>query len=53
MPGFVSWIKTHVGAITAAFAERMLSRDETIETVAGFLLLGGFTLIGSALPVVL
>ena len=46
-------IKMKLGALTAYVAERLPARAEMIETCAGFLLIGGLALIGSALPVVL
>jgi hypothetical protein len=39
-----------IGAVVACLAKRFPSRTETVETVAGALLLGGFALIGCALP---
>jgi len=53
MLGIVSLINERFGAVTAYVAERLPTRAEAIETGAGFLLIGGFALIGSALPVVL
>lgn len=53
MLGIVSLIKVTFSAVTAYVAERLPARTEMIETCAGFLLIGGFALIGSALPVVL
>ncbi len=53
MLGIVSLIKVTFGAATAYVAERLPARAEMIETCAGFLLIGGFALIGSALPIVL
>ena len=53
MLGTVSLIKVAFGALTAYVAERLRARAEMIETCAGFLLIGGFALIGSALPIVL
>ena len=41
-----------LGATIARFADRMTVRTETLETVAGFLLLGGFAAIGCALPMI-
>jgi hypothetical protein len=38
------------GAITAYFSTRFPAKAEAIETAAGFLLIGGFALIGCALP---
>ena len=53
MLGIVSLINVTIGAATAYVAERLPTRADAIETGAGFLLIGGFALIGSALPVVL
>jgi hypothetical protein len=53
MPGIVSLINGMFGAVAAYVAERLSARAEAIETGAGFLLIAGFMLIGSALPVVL
>jgi len=38
------------GTVVAYFAARFPARIEVIETAAGALLLGGFALIGCALP---
>ena len=51
--GIVSLIKVTFGAVTAYVAERLRARANMIETCAGFLLIGGFALIGSALPIIL
>jgi hypothetical protein len=51
--GIVSLINVTVGAATTYVAERLPARAEAIELGAGFLLIGGFALIGSALPVIL
>jgi hypothetical protein len=53
MSGFVSVIRMSFDAVVAFAAERLPAHAETVETFAGFLLIGGFALIGSALPVVL
>jgi hypothetical protein len=53
MSGFVSVIRMSFDAAAVYAAKRLPARVEAIETVAGFLLIGGFALIGSALPVVL
>jgi hypothetical protein len=53
MLGTVSLIKMKCGAAVVYTAERLRPRAETIETCAGFLLIGGLGLIGSALPIVL
>ncbi len=51
--GIVSLINVTIGAVAASIAERLPARAEAIELGAGFLLIGGFALIGSALPAVL
>lgn len=53
MLGIVSFIKMTLDAAAAYAAARLPARDEMIETCAGFFLIGGFALIGSALPIVL
>jgi hypothetical protein len=53
MLGTVSLIKMKCAAVAAYTAARLRPRAEMIETCAGFLLIGGFGLIGSALPIVL
>ena len=39
-----------IGSVAACLAKRFPAHMEAVETAAGFLLLGGFTLIGCALP---
>ena len=41
------------GSTAAYFADRLPRDRETIETCAGFLIIGGLALLGAALPVVL
>ncbi len=41
------------GTALAQVAQRIPARTETLETIAGFMLIGGLALIGSALPVLL
>ena len=53
MFGFVSVIRMSFDSAATYAAEHLPTRTETVETVAGFLLIGGFVLIGSALPAVL
>jgi hypothetical protein len=53
MLGLVSSISVVFGAAAACVAGRFPMRRETIETGAGFLLIGGLALMGSALPAVL
>jgi hypothetical protein len=42
-----------IGTVVACAAKRFPAKTETVETAAGFLLLGGFALIGCALPVMI
>jgi uncharacterized membrane protein len=42
-----------LGTALGWFAERAPIRTETVETAAGFLLIGGFAAIGCALPVMI
>jgi hypothetical protein len=41
-----------LGAAIARLADKVTIRTETMETAAGFLLLGGFAAIGCALPMI-
>jgi hypothetical protein len=41
-----------LGAAVARIADRVAINRETMETVAGLLLLGGFAAIGCALPMI-
>jgi len=49
----ISTVFVVAGGTLAQFARRFPVRTETLETIAGFMLIGGFALIGSALPVLL
>lgn len=53
MTGAMSMIGIVAGSAAAYLAERYPVRMEAIETCAGFLLIGGLMLLGSALPAVL
>ncbi len=53
MVAAMSLIGTLSGAAAAFLANRLPRNRETIETCAGFLLIGGLALLGAALPVVL
>jgi len=53
MPGIVNFIGATVRTVMAYVTERLPTRVEAIETGAGFLLIGGLALIGSALPILL
>lgn len=52
MVSSLSLFTVALGVAIARFADRMTVRTETMETVAGFLLLGGFAAIGCALPMI-
>jgi hypothetical protein len=49
----VSLMSVVLGATVACLADRYPAHIETLETGAGVLLIGGFALLGSALPVLL
>jgi hypothetical protein len=53
MLDIVSLISVTVGAVAAYLGERLPKHAEAIETGAGFLLIGGLSLLGSALPIIL
>ena len=53
MLGIVSLIKVTFSAVSAYVAGHARAHADLIETWAGFLLIGGFALVGSALPIVL
>jgi len=42
-----------IGSVAACMARRFPAHVEAVETTAGFLLLGGFALIGCALPAII
>jgi len=50
MAGLAGLLGVAGGSVVAYLAERFPVHIETIETAAGVLLLGGFALIGCALP---
>jgi hypothetical protein len=50
MVSAVSFMTVAAGAAMARLSEQIPMRAETLETVAGILLLGGFAAIGCALP---
>ena len=52
MAGGISVFSVILGAAIARLSERFPDRTETLETVAGLLLIGGFAAIGCALPMV-
>ena len=49
----ISLVSVVLGAAVAYAAERYPAHIETLETSAGVLLVGGFALLGSGLPVCL
>jgi hypothetical protein len=49
MIGTAGLLTATIGAVVACLAKR-LPHAQTVETIAGVLLLGGFALIGCALP---
>ncbi len=53
MVGAAGLLVVTVGSVVACLAELFPHRKETVETAAGFLLLGGFALMGCALPVMI
>jgi hypothetical protein len=50
MVSAVSFFTVAAGTAMARLSQRFPARIETLETVAGILLLGGFAAIGCALP---
>jgi hypothetical protein len=50
MVGAVSMLSVAAVALVAYVSERIPARAETLETVAGIMLLGGFAAIGCTLP---
>jgi hypothetical protein len=53
MIGAAGLLIVTIGSVVACLSKRFPPHTETVETVAGFLLLGGFALIGCALPVMI
>ena len=51
MVGLAGLFIVTIGSVGACLAQRVPDHTKTIATAAGFLLLGGFALIGCALPV--
>ncbi|MBV9261430.1 MAG: hypothetical protein JO205_08655 [Pseudolabrys sp.] len=49
----ISTISVAAGTFMAHFAQRFPARVETLETCAGYMLIGGLFLIGSGLPVLI
>jgi hypothetical protein len=50
MAGAAGLFIATIGTIAACLARRFPAYMEAVETAAGFLLLGGFALMGCALP---
>jgi hypothetical protein len=53
MVGAAGLLVVTIGSVVACLSKRFPAHIETIETFAGYLLLGGFALIGCALPVMI
>jgi len=53
MTGLVSVASAIAGGVLSHFASRIPAHVEALETAAGVLLIGGFALLGSALPILL
>jgi hypothetical protein len=53
MIGATGLLVVVIGSVVACLARRFPVHTETVETVAGFMLLGGFALMGCALPVMI
>jgi hypothetical protein len=53
MVGAAGLLIVTIGTFVACLAKRFPSHTETVETGAGVLLLGGFALMGCALPVMI
>jgi hypothetical protein len=53
MIGAAGLLIATLGSVIACLSKRFPADTKTVETVAGFLLLGGFALIGCALPVMI
>ncbi len=53
MAGVAGLFKVTGSAVAGYLAKNLIGRSEAIETAAGILLLGGFALIGCALPAML
>jgi hypothetical protein len=53
MVGAAGLVIVTIGSVVACLSKRIPGNTQTVETVAGFLLLGGFALVGCALPVMI
>jgi hypothetical protein len=53
MVGAAGLLIATIGSVVACISKRFPANTEAVETTAGFLLLGGFALIGCALPVMI
>jgi hypothetical protein len=51
MLGAISALFVIVGGVVARLAERFPAHTEKVETIAGYMLIGGLFAIGSTLPV--
>jgi hypothetical protein len=53
MVGAAGLVVVTIGSVVACLSNRFPAHVEAVETAAGVLLLGGFALIGFALPVMI
>jgi hypothetical protein len=53
MVGAAGLLIATAGGVVACLSKRFPARTETVETIAGYLLLGGCALIGCSLPVMI
>ena len=53
MIGAAGLLIVTIGSVVACLSKKFPGNTEAVETVAGFLLLGGFALMGCALPVMI
>jgi hypothetical protein len=53
MIGVAGLLIATTGTVVACVAKRFPAHIDSVSTVAGFLMLGGFALIGCALPVMI
>jgi len=53
MVGATGLLFVLIGTVLACLSKRFPAHVKAVETIAGFLLLGGFALVGCALPVMI
>jgi hypothetical protein len=53
MVGAAGLLIVTIGSVVACLSKRFPAKAETVQTFAGYLLLGGFALIGCALPIMI